>query len=254
MSFAFWGVIAQRLPSTFVTGPSRLEVAARIDHTLLRPEATAADVITLCQEARLLRVAAVCVSASMVAVAAHALAGSGVAVAAVVGFPSGAHRSAVKAAEASSAIDDGATELDMVIDLGAAAVGRWDLVTIDVAAVRAAAPRPVVLKVILESGLRTASELDAACAAAVSAGADLVKTSTGFHPAGVATPAAVAAMARAVGPGVGVKASGGITSAGQALALLAAGATRLGMSRTAAVLAELDDLPETDGPTVGRGV
>jgi deoxyribose-phosphate aldolase len=162
-------------------------------------------------------------------------------VASVVGFPSGAHRSAVKVAEASAAVVDGATELDMVIDLGAAAAGRWDLVAADVGQVRSAAPPPVVLKVILESALWSAAELASACAAAVSAGADLVKTSTGFHPAGGATEAAVAVMARAVGPDVGVKASGGIGSADRALALLDAGATRLGMSRTASVLAELDD-------------
>jgi deoxyribose-phosphate aldolase len=228
-----------------MTGPSRREVAACIDHTLLRPEATAAQVVRLCREARTLEVAAVCVAASMVTTAAHELAASSVAVAAVVGFPSGAHRSAVKAAEASSAVADGAVELDMVIDLGAAAAGRWDLVTDDVARVRAAAPRPVILKVILESGLWSSSELTAACNAVVSAGADYVKTSTGLHPSGGATPEAVAAMARAVGPGVGVKASGGISSARQALELLAAGATRLGMSRTAAVLTEIDSPPES---------
>jgi deoxyribose-phosphate aldolase len=132
----------------------------------------------------------------------------------------------------------------MVIDLGAAAAGRWDRVTDDVAEVRAAVPRPVVLKVIVESGLWTGAELAAACAAAVSGGADFVKTSTGFHPSGGATVEAVTAMAGAVGPGVGVKAAGGIGTAGQALALLAAGATRLGMSRTAAVLAGLDGSPD----------
>jgi deoxyribose-phosphate aldolase len=226
-----------------MTGPSRSEVAARIDHTLLRPEATPGDVILLCQEARALAVAAVCVSPSLVATAASALTGSAVTVASVVGFPSGAHRRAVKAAEARSAVADGATELDMVIDLGAAAAGRWELVAEDIAEVRGAAPRPVVLKAIVESGLWSTSDLVAACAAAVAGGADFVKTSTGFHPAGGATVEAVAAMTRAVGPEVGVKASGGIGSARQALALLAAGATRLGMSRTAAVLAEVDGPP-----------
>ena len=230
-----------------MTAPSRADVAARIDHPLLRPEAPAPEVARLCTEARTMAVVAVCVSSSMVATAARELAGSAVAVASVVGFPSGAHPSGVKASEALSAVADGASELDMVIDLGAAAAGRWDRVAADVAAVRAAAPRPVVLKVIVESGLWAGPELTAACAAAVSAGADFVKTSTGYHPSGGATIEAVSTMSGAVGPGVGVKASGGIHTAAQALAFLVAGATRLGMSRTASVLAELD------GPPEGRG-
>jgi deoxyribose-phosphate aldolase len=223
-----------------VTGPSRQEVAARVDHTLLRPEATEAEVARVAREAMDLQVAAVCVSPSMVATAAAELTGSPVVVASVVGFPSGAHRSSIKAAEARAAVTDGAAELDMVIDLGAAAAGRWDDVALDVAEVRAAAPQPVVLKVIVESALWSPAQLVTACAAAVSGGADFVKTSSGFHPSGGASLATVTAMAAAVGSDVGVKAAGGISSAQQALALLAAGATRLGMSRTAAVLAELD--------------
>jgi len=220
---------------------SRAELARRIDHTLLRPEATEGDVDMLCREAVELQVAAVCVSPTLVARAAAGVGGSGVAVAAVVGFPSGAHESAVKAAEAAGAVAAGAGELDMVIDLGAAAAGEWDAVREDIATVRGAAGQPVLLKVIVEAGLWGAADLTAACRAAEAAGADFVKTSTGFHPSGGVTLEAVRTMAGAVGGRLGVKASGGIGSAEVAAALIDAGATRLGMSRTAAVLAELPD-------------
>ena len=218
---------------------TRARVAARTDHTLLKPEATAADVGRLCAEARELQVVAVCVSPTLVATAVDAVAGSGIAVASVVGFPAGAHHPEVKAAEASRAVADGATEIDMVIDLGRAAAGRWDAVQADIAAVRCRADRPVLLKVIIEAGMWDADGIVAACRAAENAGADFVKTSTGFHPTGGATLEAVRTMARAVGTRLGVKASGGIATAADAVALLDAGATRLGMSRTAAVLAAL---------------
>ncbi|HLI60864.1 MAG TPA: deoxyribose-phosphate aldolase [Solirubrobacteraceae bacterium] len=220
--------------------PSRADVAAMIDHTLLAPEASDRDVTALCAEAVELGVCAACVSTARVPAAARALAGSPVRLAAVVGFPSGAHLAAVKADEAARALADGATELDMVIDLGYAAVGDWAMVGEEIAAVRAVAPEPVVLKVIIESAVLSEAQIDAACAAAVQAGANFVKTSTGFHPAGGASEAAVARMAANVaGAGVGVKASGGIRTAAQALSMIAAGATRLGMSRSAQVLQEL---------------
>lgn len=220
--------------------PSRAALAAMIDHTLLAPEASDRDVATLCEEAVELGVCAACVSAARVPAAARTLAGSAVRLAAVVGFPSGAHLAAVKADEAARALDDGATELDMVIDLAYAAAGDWAMIGEEIAAVRAVAPAPVVLKVIIESALLSEAQIDAACAASVQAGADFVKTSTGFHPAGGASEAAVARMAAAVaGAGLGVKASGGIRTAAQALAMIEAGATRLGLSRTAQVLAEL---------------
>jgi deoxyribose-phosphate aldolase len=221
------------------SGFSRAEVAATIDHTLLRPDATVADVERLCAEAKELGVFAVCVSPTLVRTAASALGGSGIAVASVVGFPSGAHPAGVKAAEAAIARADGADEIDMVIDLGAARAGRWDAVAGDVAEVRAATGSGL-LKVIVESGLWDPKELTAACQAADAGGADFVKTSTGFHAAGGATVEAVELMAAAVGDRLGVKASGGIATAAQAVALLRAGATRLGLSRSAAVLAELD--------------
>jgi deoxyribose-phosphate aldolase len=212
-----------------------------IDHTLLAPEASDHDVEALCREAIELGVCAACVSAARVPAAARALSGSPVRLAAVVGFPSGAHLAAVKADEAARALADGATELDMVIDLAYAAAGDWAMIGEEISAVRAVAPAPVVLKVIIESAVLGESRIDAACAASVQAGADFVKTSTGFHPAGGASEAAVARMAADVaGAGLGVKASGGIRTAAQALAMVEAGATRLGMSRSAEVLEEVE--------------
>jgi deoxyribose-phosphate aldolase len=210
-------------------------LAAMIDHTLLRPEATAADVAALCAEATELEVAAVCVSPARLPLAPGALAG-GVRVATVVGFPSGAHPTAVKVAEAEAALEAGAAELDMVIDLGLAKAGDWRAVTVDIAAVREAAPAPATLKVIVESAALEATELEAACRAAEDAGADYVKSSTGFHPAGGATIAAVGRMAELVAGRLGVKASGGIRDAATALAMVDAGATRLGCSATRAIL------------------
>ena len=221
-------------------GLTRAQLAAMIDHTLLAPEATDADVTALCEEAVALGVFAACVSASRAPAAARALAGSPVRLAIVVGFPAGAHHSAVKAAEAARAVADGAGEIDMVIDPGAAAAGDWTAVQADIAAVRAAVPAPALLKVIIESALLDAAGIDAACAAAEAAGADFVKTSTGFHPAGGASTEAVARIAARVAPRLGVKASGGIRTAADALTMVAAGATRLGMSRSARVLGDLE--------------
>ena len=218
---------------------SRADVAGVIDHTLLRPEATATDVQALCREAGALGVLAVCVSPSMLPLAAAWL-DDQLRTACVIGFPSGAHHAEVKAAEAAQARADGADELDVVMNLGLAKSGQWGAVRAELDAVRAAAPRPALLKVILESAVLTDEEIIAACRAAVEAGADFVKTSTGFHPAGGASVEAVRLMRATVGPDVGVKASGGIRTAGAALAMLAAGASRLGTSATATILAGLD--------------
>jgi len=219
-------------------GYGRAGVAALVDHTLLKPEATAADVTLLAAEAQELGVYAVCVSPSMVPVALAV--SSDRPIAAVVGFPSGKHLSSIKAEEARRAVAAGAREIDMVIDVGAAVAGDFDAVAADVAAVRAGAGDSVVLKVIVESaallGIAGESALVAACRAAEGAGADFVKTSTGFHPAGGASMRAVELMAGAVSPRVGVKASGGIRTAADAISLLDAGATRLGLSGTRAVL------------------
>lgn len=218
---------------------SRAEVAALVDHTLLKPEATEADIVRLADEAAQLGVYAICVSPSMVAVAARSRSGAQK-ICAVVGFPSGKHLSAVKAQEARLAVAAGADEIDMVIDVGAAVSGDFGAVRADVAAVRAAVGEPVPVKVIIESAalldLTGERALTDTCRAAADAGADFVKTSTGFHPAGGASVRAVEVMAAAVAPQVSVKASGGIRTAADAVAMLDAGATRLGLSGTRAVL------------------
>lgn len=219
--------------------PTRRQLAAVVDHTLLKPEATVADVAALVGEAAELGVYAVCVSPSMVPAARTALGAGGVRIAAVTGFPSGKHLSAVKAHEAAQAVASGAVEIDMVIDIGAALAGDLAAVRTDIEAVRAATAG-AALKVIVESAvlLDRAGEhlLRAVCRVAEGAGADFVKTSTGFHPAGGATVAAVALMADTVGGRLGVKASGGIRTAADAVAMLRAGATRLGLSGTRSVL------------------
>lgn len=224
-------------------GFDRAALAGLVDHTLLKPEATAVDVAALVSEATALGVRAVCVSPSMVALAR----GAGpqrLTIAAVVGFPSGKHVSAIKAHEARLAVAAGASEIDMVIDVGSALSGDLEAVRADVAAVRAAIGATVVLKVIVESAalLSVGGEqtLVDTCRAAAEEQADFVKTSTGFHPAGGASVHAVALMAATVRPQLEVKASGGIRTAAEAIAMLDAGATRLGLSATRAVL---DGLP-----------
>jgi len=160
-------------------------------------------------------------------------------IAVVCGFPSGAHDAEVKAAEAARSAADGADEIDMVINLAFATTGQYDAAQDEIAAVRAAAPAPVVLKVIIESAVLTDEQIVGVCRAAEAAGADYVKTSTGFHPAGGATAHDVELMAKTVGGRLGIKASGGIRSTETALEMIAAGATRLGVSGTAKVLAGL---------------
>ena len=215
---------------------SRADLAACIDHTLLKPEATAADVEALCAEAAELGVAAACVSPTMVPVV-HAFPGRDFAVCSVIGFPSGAHVTGLKAVEASWAEAEGADELDLVVNLGLVRDHDWVGVEADVADVRAAVGG--TLKVIVESAALTSDELDGVGRAAIDAGADFLKTSTGFHPAGGATVEAVsvlAALAAGAGRPVGVKASGGIRDLAAALAMLDAGATRLGCSASRAIL------------------
>ncbi|MFD4404108.1 deoxyribose-phosphate aldolase [Nocardia sp. NPDC058499] len=215
---------------------TRSEVAAMIDHTLLAPEATSADVTALVAEARELGVYAVCVSPAMLPVRAP-----GVVVATVAGFPSGKHHSLIKGAEARLAVDQGAAEVDMVIDIGAAVAGDYAAVLADIIVVREAIDQRAVLKVIIESAALTDAAIVEVCRAAEQAGADFVKTSTGFHPAGGAGPHAVRLMAETVGGRLGIKASGGIRTAEAAAELITAGATRLGLSRSRAVL---DGFPE----------
>ena len=209
-------------------------VARLIDHTLLKPEATAADVAALVAEAVELGTYSVCVSPSMLPLTVPE--GSSLKVAAVTGFPSGKHTSAIKAGEAAQAVSAGADEIDMVIDVGAAKAHDFAAVQADVAAVRSAVPAPTVLKVIIESAALTDEEVVGVCRAAVEAGADFVKTSTGFHPAGGATEHAVRLMAETVGDRAHVKASGGVRTLDDARRMVAAGATRLGVSGSRALL------------------
>lgn len=216
---------------------TRAQLAASIDHTLLRPTATRAQIEQLCAEAREHRFASVCVQPSRVALAHTCLMGQ-VPVCTVIGFPLGANRPQTKAAEARLAVHEGAHELDVVIALGLLRDGAHDEVIADLAGVVAAAEGRLV-KVILETALLEPAEIDLACQLAIAAGAGFVKTSTGFGSGG-ATVEAVARMRRAVGPKVGVKASGGIGDAATARAMLAAGATRLGASASLKLLAEWD--------------
>jgi len=223
---------------------TRSAVAATIDHTLLKPEATDTDVARLVDEATELGVLAVCVSPARLPLR---LPGSPrtdaapLVVATVCGFPSGASTTAVKAAEAAGAVAAGADEVDVVVDLGLVRAGLWQQVEDQLAAVRRACG-PAALKVILESALLTDDELAAGCLAAERAGAAFVKTSTGFGSGGGATRHAVEVMAATVGGRLGIKASGGIRDAAAAVSMLDAGATRLGMSASRAVL---DALPDT---------
>jgi deoxyribose-phosphate aldolase len=208
-----------------------------VDHTLLKSESTAEQVSELVAEAQKLGAYSVCVSPSQLP-----LKGIGsLKVAVVCGFPSGAHKAETKAAEAARSAADGADEIDMVINLAFATTGQYDAVLEEIAAVRAAVPSPLVLKVIIESAVLTDEQIVGVCHAAEAAGADYVKTSTGFHPAGGASAHAVGLMAQTVSGRLGVKASGGIRSTETALEMIAAGATRLGLSGTAQILAGLTD-------------
>lgn len=211
-------------------------LASRIDHTLLKPEAGAAQIDQLCSEALEHRFAAVCVHGAWVRRCAQAMAGSGIAVCAVVGFPLGAMASAVKLFEAGQALGDGATELDMVLNIGALKSGEHEYVRREIAEIaQLCHSRGAQLKVILETALLSDAEKVAACGIARAAGADFVKTSTGFAQGG-ATVHDVALLRRSVGPEMGVKASGGVRDEATARALLDAGATRLGASASVAIV------------------
>ena len=211
------------------TSLTRAQVAAMVDHTLLKPEAMPADVAALVAEGERLGVYSVCVSPSMLPVQTSLL------VATVCGFPSGKHTAHVKAAEARQAVAAGADEVDMVIDIGLLKAGRDDDLIAEIAAVKREIPG--VLKVIVESARLSDDQLVVACQAAEEAGADFVKTSTGFDPAGGASIHAVRLMARTVGGRLGIKASGGIRDYATAIAMIEAGATRIGCSASAQILA-----------------
>lgn len=224
-----------RLPTPDSREGRNGRVAALIDHTLLAPEATTRQIASLCDEARAFGFAAVCVNGSWVDYAVARLRDSGVLVASVVGFPLGATATVAKASEARALVDLGADELDMVAPIGRVIDEDWDEVEADIrAVVEAAAGRTV--KVILETAALEPAMIVKAAAIAKDAGAGFVKTSTGFHPAGGATEEAVALLRAAVGPDIGVKASGGIRDVETVLQMIEAGATRIGTSAGPAIL------------------
>lgn len=211
-------------------------IATYIDHTLLKPEASEAEVLQVCAEAAEYGFKAVCVNAVWVKTVKNALQGSGVLTCSVVGFPLGASPTDVKTFEARGAVLDGADEVDMVINIAAARADDKGALVEDIAAVAEAVHASgAILKVIIETSLLSDSQKVLACEAAVAAGADFVKTSTGFNGGG-ATAEDVALMRRTVGPSLGVKASGGVRSLADAQAMIAAGATRIGASSGIAIV------------------
>jgi deoxyribose-phosphate aldolase len=211
-------------------------IAALIDHTLLRPDATASDIRKLCEEARQYSFASVCVNPYWVPLAASALAGSSVKVCTVVGFPLGANSTAIKVAETKEAVQAGAREIDMVLNIGELRGGNNDAVRQDIQAVTEAAHRAnAIVKVILETALLDDEQKAVACTLAKNAGAEFVKTSTGFSTHG-ATASDVALMRKTVGPDMGVKASGGIRTLEDLKNMVAAGATRIGASAGVKIL------------------
>ena len=212
------------------------ELAKYIDHTLLKPDASAEQIKKVCAEAREYHFASVCVNPSRIALVAEELKGTDVTPCCVVGFPLGAIPSVSKAAETAVCVKNGAGEIDMVIDIGAAKDGNWAYVESDIAAVKAACG-PAKLKVIIETCLLTDEEKVKACQAAMRANADFVKTSTGFSKAG-ATVEDVKLMRQTVGPDMGVKAAGGVHNRAEAEAMIAAGATRIGASSGIAIVTE----------------
>lgn len=217
---------------------TRAELARLLDHSVLKPEATADDVRAGAKVVRTWTIGCYCVQPWLVRTAADALADADAIVASVVGFPHGCDRTDAKALAARLAVGEGAREIDMVMNLGALRSGDTRLVADDVAAVvRAASGAPV--KVIIEAAALTDDEKRLACRLCVEAGAAFVKTSTGFHPAGGASLADVRLMRDAVGPSIGVKASGGIRSLADTLAMMDAGANRIGTSSSAAILGAL---------------
>ena len=221
---------AERLTSTVGIIPEDRSLASMIDHTLLKPDATSDKIAQLCFEARKYHFASVCVNPTHVKLCADLLRDSDVKVCTVIGFPLGATSPEVKAFETRNALDNGATEIDMVLNIGALKAGEMELVARDIrGVVEVGHAAGALVKVIIETALLTDEEKVVACLLAKEAGADYVKTSTGFSGGG-ATVHDIALMRRTVGPTLGVKASGGIHTHEDAEALVAAGATRIGAS------------------------
>ncbi len=238
---------ADRVASTLGIAPTDSRLAGLIDHTLLKPEASHEEIAQLCSEARTYGFASVCVNPSNVKLCGQLLKGSPVAICTVVGFPLGATPTDVKVFEAQQAIREGATEIDMVINVGAVKSREYELVRQDIASVaKACHAANAILKVILEAALLTDEEKVIACQLAKVAGADFVKTSTGFGPGG-ATAEDVALMRRVVGPNIGVKAAGGIRTTEDARRMIAAGASRIGASASVKIVGGMDEKERSYG-------
>jgi deoxyribose-phosphate aldolase len=220
------------LASSIITGPS---LARLIDHTLLKPDSTKDQIVKLCEEAKEYSFASVCINPCWVATAAKELADSKVGITTVIGFPLGSTSTFVKIAETRDALANGATEIDMVINIGALKSGDYELVKKDIEGVVMAAKGHAIVKVIIETGYLTIDEKKKACMLAKMAGADFVKTSTGFGP-GCATPEDIKLMRETVGPEMGVKASACVRDFDTAKKMVQAGATRIGASAGVAIV------------------
>ena len=217
-----------------------MNLAKNIDHTLLKPEATGKDIIHLCKEAKQYGFHAVCVQPCFVKLAAEELKDSSVSVATVIGFPLGANETAIKVAEAKLAAEQGAKEIDMVQAISKAKEHDYRAVEDEIRQVKEALPKDVLLKVILENCLLTKEEIIKCSEAALHAGADFIKTSTGFSTGGAELDDVIL-MKETVGDGMGIKASGGIRDLDKALAMINAGANRLGLSGSIAIMKELEE-------------
>ena len=236
---------AERLSSTLGVIPQNLDIAKMIDHTLLKPDATQQEIAQLCFEAKKYGFASVCVNPTWVSLCAELLKGSPVKVCTVIGFPLGATSSETKAFETETAIRQGATEIDMVINIGALKARDMDIVARDIrGVVKAAHAHGIIVKVIIETVLLTDEEKTLASLVSKEAGADFVKTSTGFAGGG-ATVHDVQLMRKAVGPEIGVKASGGVRTYEDAASMIKAGATRIGASAGVKII---------QGPSAGTSV
>lgn len=234
-------------------GGIETELAGMIDHTLLKPEATRQQVIQLCEEAKKYRFASVCINPSFVSICAKLLRDTPVKVCTVIGFPLGATSTAAKAFEAEQALRDGAREVDMVINIGMLKSGEYDYVENDIFAVVNTARRYGALtKVILETALLTDEEKIKGCLLAKRAGADFVKTSTGFSKGG-ATVGDIALMRKVVGSAMGVKASGGVRTREEALAMVASGADRIGASASVKIVSTESETTEGAGAQPANG-
>lgn len=232
---------ADRIASTLGVAPTDGSLSHMIDHTVLKPEASQEEIAQLCYEARKHGFISVCVNPSYVKLCTQLLEGSGVLVCTVIGFPLGATSTESKVFEAQQAVRDGANEIDMVINVGAVKSRDYESVERDIASIaRVCHASNAILKVIIEAALLTDEEKVIACQLAKVAGADFVKTSTGFGPGG-ATPEDVALMRKVVGPGMGVKAAGGIRTYDDARKMIEAGASRIGASASVKIIQGAND-------------